>query len=79
MIIENLSTLKIYKLTQEQYEQRLKNNEIDRTALYFTDDDGDDVGAYIDAKLAEILPTITENDNGKVLQVVNGKLALVEI
>lgn len=43
MITENLSTLKIYKLTQEQYERKLANGEIDQAALYFTDDDSEDI------------------------------------
>ena len=36
MITENLSTLKIYKLTQEQYDRELAANNIDESALYLT-------------------------------------------
>ena len=36
MITENLSTLKIHKLTQEQYSRELANGNIDETALYLT-------------------------------------------
>lgn len=36
MITKNLDALKIYKMTQEQYDTRLNNNEIDSTALYLT-------------------------------------------
>lgn len=36
MITENLSTLKIYKLTQEQYDKRLEEGTIDENALYLT-------------------------------------------
>lgn len=38
MITENLSTLKIHKLTQEQYDRELENGNIDETALYLTPD-----------------------------------------
>lgn len=36
MITENLSTLKIHKLTQTQYNRELENGNIDETALYLT-------------------------------------------
>lgn len=36
MIAENLSTLKIHKLTQAQYDRELKNGNIDANALYLT-------------------------------------------
>ena len=36
MITENLSTLKIHKLTQEQYDRELEAGNIDATALYLT-------------------------------------------
>lgn len=38
MIIENLSTLKIHKLTNEQYERELNAGCIDESALYLTPD-----------------------------------------
>lgn len=57
MNIENLSTLKIHKLTQEQYERELAAGRIDENALYLTPDEGisvDDTltiaGAAADAK-----------------------------
>ena len=40
MITENLTTLKIHKLTQEQYERELAAGNIDENALYLTPDDG---------------------------------------
>lgn len=40
MITENLSTLKIHKLTQEQYDRELAAGNIDETALYLTPDSG---------------------------------------
>ena len=39
MITENLSTLKIHKLTQEQYDRKVENGNIDKSALYLTPDD----------------------------------------
>ena len=36
MITENLSTLKIHKLTQEQYDRELAAGNIDANALYLT-------------------------------------------
>lgn len=41
MITENLSTLKIHKLTQAQYNRELENGNIDKSALYLTPDEGD--------------------------------------
>ena len=38
MITENLSTLKIHKLTKEQYERERLAGRIDETALYLTPD-----------------------------------------
>lgn len=39
MITENLSTLKIHRLTQEQYERELEAGNIDENALYLTPDE----------------------------------------
>lgn len=39
MIIENVSTLKIHKLTQEQYDRELAAGNLDENALYLTPDD----------------------------------------
>lgn len=49
MITENLSTLKIYQLTQEQYDERVASNSIDPNALYMTPDEGVDLGGYAEA------------------------------
>lgn len=43
MITENLSTLKIHKLTKEQYERELAAGRIDENALYLTPDEGADI------------------------------------
>ena len=46
MITENLSTLKIHKLTQEQYERELEAGRIDPSALYLTPEE-DSPNIYI--------------------------------
>ena len=46
MITENLSTLKIHKLTQEQYDRELAAGSIDETALYLTPDEEIDLSGY---------------------------------
>lgn len=43
MITENLSTLKIHKLTQEQYYRELTAGNIDETALYLTPEEDDNI------------------------------------
>ena len=88
LFTENLTTLKIHKLSQEQYNRELESGNIDETALYLTPDEEidlsgyaltSDVESYVNTRFAEILPLITESDDGKVLQVVDGKFALVEL
>ena len=46
MIAENLSTLKIHKLTKEQYERELAAGRIDENALYLTPDEEIDLSGY---------------------------------
>lgn len=46
MITENVSTLKIHKLTQEQYEQAIADGTIDEFALYLTPDEELDLSDY---------------------------------
>lgn len=36
MFTENVSTLQIHKLTQEQYNREFENGNLDETALYLT-------------------------------------------
>lgn len=47
MITENLSTLKIHKLTQEQYERELAAGNIDPNALYLTPDEAENLSEYV--------------------------------
>jgi hypothetical protein len=46
MITENLSTLKIHKLTQAQYDRELEAGRIDENALYLTPDEDVDLSGY---------------------------------
>lgn len=46
MITENLSTLKIHKMSREQYERELAAGRIDEHALYITPDEELDLSGY---------------------------------
>lgn len=46
MKTENLSTLKIHKLTQEQYDRELSAGRIDESAIYLTPDEEVDFDVY---------------------------------
>lgn len=46
MLMENLSTLKIHKLTNAQYERELEAGNIDENALYLTPDEEIDLSPY---------------------------------
>ena len=61
MITENLATLNIHKLTQEQYNRELLAGNIDENALYFTTDDKQ---GQIDS-INETLSEIQEELDGK--------------
>ena len=56
MITQNLSTLKIHKLTQVQYERELEAGRIDENAIYLTPDEGTDLSIYA---LKEDIPDIS--------------------
>lgn len=105
MITENLSTLKIHKLSQEQYDRELEAGRIDKNALYLTPEDiridegadevyvqseepvdAPDGSIWVDIDeisggtlLSGSVPSVTVDDNDKMLQVVNGEYALVTI
>ena len=67
MKTENLSTVKIHRLTQAQYDRELAAGNIDETAMYLTPDE------------EPTLPAVTDEDNGKLLQVVDGVWTAVAI
>lgn len=59
MKTENLSTLKIHKLTQEQYDRELAAGRIDENALYLTPDEEIDLSPYaIASEVAATYATI---------------------
>lgn len=60
MITEDLGSLQIHKLTQDQYDAALAAGELDENAIYLTEDDSGGV------------PDCTTDDNGKFLRVVDG-------
>ena len=68
MILQNLSTLKIHKLSQAQYDRELAAGRIDETAIYLVPDEGQD----IDLTAYEFI-TVEDIDNicGTIIQVAN--------
>ena len=54
MITENLSTLKIHKLTQAQYDRELAAGRIDADALYLTPDEEIDTSNFITAEELDV-------------------------
>ena len=69
MITENLSTLKIHKLTDEQYERELKAGRIDENAIYVTPEvAGGDMKAFVydpQGKETDIFAYIDEHSANK--------------
>ena len=53
MKTENLSTLKIHKLTEEQYRRELEAGRIDESAIYLTPDEDSDLSQYATTKDVE--------------------------
>ena len=73
MITENLSTLKIHKLTQEQYERELAAGRIDENALYLTPNEENDV------QLNEKIETLTARIEQLEAQLADVESQLSEI
>lgn len=46
-IAEILSTLKIYKISQEEYDQKLANNSLEDNAIYLTPNKENDLSGYV--------------------------------
>lgn len=59
MVTENISTLKIHKLTKEQYARELAAGNIDENALYLTPDENSAAGVGI----SSITQTTTSTDD----------------
>jgi hypothetical protein len=87
LITENLSTLKIHKLTQAQYDRALEAGRIDENALYLTPDNEIDLSnyatkEYVDAPRTEfILSSSTEGSTKKFKLTIDddGVLTTTEI
>ena len=89
MNTENLSTLKIHKLSQAQYNRELAAGNIDETALYLTPDDGSDWSQndetssgyiknrthYEQVMMEEISPTFSWEANS----YIDGMVAIADI
>lgn len=67
MITENLSTLQIHKLTQEQYDRAVEKGDIDPNALYLTPDEEIDLSPYATVEQVESKVPLTRTVNGKGL------------
>lgn len=66
MITENLSTLKIHKLTQAQYDRELAAGNLDENALYLTPEEVKDVVvAPSTAKVGQTIIVKSIDENGK--------------
>lgn len=77
MITENLSTLKIYKLTQEQYEQRVASGELEENALYLTPDEEIDLNPY--ATVEQVNAKADAEHNHEINDVTNLQSSLDEL
>lgn len=84
MIVENLSTLKIHKLSQEQYDNALAAGTLDENAIYLTpDNDSEDtsnpLGIQVEiTSLAGATVYYTDPDGNSFTENVDsdGKLAM---
>lgn len=63
MITETLSTLKIHKLTQAQYQRELEAGRIDQNALYLTPDEETDLSGYATVEALETVATNKADKN----------------
>lgn len=69
MKTENLSTLKIHKLSQEQYDREKAAGRLDTNAIYLTPDEGGNSGGIID-----VIELPTENiDENSIYRALTGK------
>lgn len=79
MITENLSTLKIHKLTQAQYDRELAAGRIDENALYLTPDEEIDLSGYATKEelntKADTLMSLIETKETELLTAIDeGKI-----
>lgn len=64
MITENLSTLKIHKLSQAQYDREKEAGNLDETALYLTPDTEVDLSQYATKTELEGKVALPSSGNG---------------
>ena len=69
MITENLSTLKIHKLTQEQYDREFAAGNINENEVYLTPDEEIDLSPYatveqLDEKADKMLQVVVSQNDG---------------
>jgi hypothetical protein len=76
LITENLSTLKIHKLTQAQYERELVAGNIDANALYLTPDEATNI--EIDTTLTQSGMAADAKTVGDAIALKANKLDLVQ-
>ena len=69
MITESLSTLKIHKLTQAQYNRELAAGNIDPNALYLTPDEAENLSGYA---TIEQLNTKADIEHSHEIPDING-------
>lgn len=69
MITENLTVLKIHKLSQAQYDRELAAGNIDETALYLTPDTGATGQDGVGISSVEQTTTSTVDDGNNVITV----------
>lgn len=74
MSTENLSTLKIYKLTQEQYERKIEAGDIEENAIYLTPDEDINLGLY--ATVEELNKKADKKHNHVISDVADLGVAL---
>lgn len=73
MITETLSTLKIHKLSQEQYDRELAAGTLDDNALYLTDDEGGNIDVDLEGYVQyEEVNEYTEETNVINAESING-------
>ena len=80
MITENLSTLKIHKLTQAQYDRELAAGNIDENALYLTPDDITNLQTVLDGKAdtSHMHSSVTQSASGFMSKTDKTKLDNIE-
>ena len=74
MIAENLSTLKIHKLTQEQYDREFANNTLDENALYLTPEEEIDLSGYVTTEQLNDKADISHNHDDLYYTETEGKI-----